>query len=89
MNSNSKVILGIIAAGVVGVAIGMLLAPKKGSDIRSNIKGGIDEFGDKITDLINDGKDRIKGVADEFKADVNTIKEDAQIVAQHTKQVVS
>ena len=37
MTSTSKIILGIVGAAAVGVAIGMLLAPEKGADIRKKI----------------------------------------------------
>lgn len=89
MNNNTRVILGMIAAGVAGVAIGMLLAPEKGSDIRKNITNSFDELGEKINDLVAAGKNRVTGVANEFKKDVDIIKNDAQTAVEHGKQVVS
>src|SRR5437868_4461583 len=35
MTSTSKIILGVVGAAAVGVAIGMLLAPEKGADIKN------------------------------------------------------
>ena len=89
MNNNTKIILGMIAAGVAGAAIGMLLAPQKGSDVRGSIRQGIDELGEKIADFVNDKTDRIRGAADEFKHDVDILKHDAKTAADHGKQVVS
>ena len=42
MTSNTKIILGMLAAAAAGAAIGILLAPEKGSELRRKIKDGID-----------------------------------------------
>jgi gas vesicle protein len=85
MNSNTKMLLGIIAAGAVGVAIGMLLAPEKGSDLRKSLKETLGDLGEKVTDLIAEGKEKLMDVA----GDVNTIKKDAQTAAEHGRQAAS
>jgi gas vesicle protein len=89
MNNNTKFILGIIAAGAVGVAIGMLLAPEKGSDLRKSIRGTIDGLGDKLADLISEGKDKMMSVADNIKSTTNDLKQDVQTTVEHGKQVTS
>jgi gas vesicle protein len=89
MNSNSRLILGVMAAAAVGVAIGMLLAPEKGSDIRNNLKGGISDLGDKINDLIAEGKEKINSVKNEFNNDVAHLKSDAKSTVEHGKKIVS
>jgi gas vesicle protein len=89
MNSNTKFILGIIAAGAVGVAIGMLLAPEKGSDLRKSIRGTMDDLGEKLADLISEGKDKVMNVADTIKSTTHDIKEDVQTTVEHGKKVVS
>ncbi len=89
MNSNAKVILGILAAGAVGVAVGMLLAPEKGSDLRKSLKGSIDDLGDKIGDFISEGKEKLMGVADEMKTHANGIKKEVKTGADHVKSAMS
>jgi len=96
MNSNAKTILGIIAAGAVGVAIGMLLAPEKGKDLRNSIKGSIDDLGEKLTDLINDGKefltdgkDKVADAVDEVKYHANNVKKEVKTGVDHAKQAMS
>ncbi len=37
-----------------GIAIGMVVAPDKGSKTRQKIRDGIDEYKDKATDVAND-----------------------------------
>jgi gas vesicle protein len=71
------------------VAIGMLLAPEKGSDLRKDIKDGIGGLGDTINDLINEGKEKVSAINNEFKSDVNQLKNDAQTTVEHGKRIVS
>lgn len=89
MNSNAKMILGILAAGAVGVAVGMLLAPEKGADLRKSIKGSIDDLGEKLGDFISDGKEKLMGVADELKTHANGIKKEVKTGADHVKSAMS
>ena len=89
MNSNAKTILGIIAAAAVGVAVGMLLAPKKGSELRESIKGSIDDLGDQLGDFIAEGKEKIMGVADELKTHTNNIKKEVKTGSDHIKANMS
>jgi gas vesicle protein len=89
MNSSAKTILGIIAAGAVGVAVGMLLAPKKGSDLRESIKGSIDDLGDQLGDFIADGKEKLMGVADELKTHTNNIKKEVKTGSDQIKSSMS
>ena len=89
MNSNAKTILGILAAGAVGVAVGMLLAPEKGTDLRKSIKGSIDDLGEQLGDFIADGKEKLMGVADEFKTHANGIKKEVKTGADHIKSTMS
>ncbi|MES2681435.1 MAG: YtxH domain-containing protein [Bacteroidota bacterium] len=89
MNSSAKTILGIIAAGAVGVAVGMLLAPKKGSELRESIKGSIDDLGDQLGDFITEGKEKLMGVADELKTHTNNIKKEVKNGSDHVKTTMS
>lgn len=63
MNTTTKVILGMSVAAAAGAAIGMLLAPEKGSDLQKKIKEGTADWLKLFTALINTGKE----VASEFK----------------------
>jgi gas vesicle protein len=60
MTTTTKVILGLIGAAAVGAAVGLLLAPEKGSDLRKNLKDTAGKWSDKLSDLIHTGKNEIK-----------------------------
>lgn len=64
MNTTAKVILGITAAAVAGAAIGMLLAPEKGTDLQKRIKDGATNWLKEFSSILNMGKE----VAEEVKA---------------------
>jgi len=68
MNNNSKILLGLLVGAAIGGALGILLAPDKGSETRRRIveKGGdlgesLSSFGDTVKDKFNDVVDGVKG----------------------------
>jgi gas vesicle protein len=63
MTTTSKVILGLIGAAAVGAAVGLLLAPEKGSDLRKNIKDTAGKWSEKLSDLISTSKNELKNEA--------------------------
>ena len=62
MTSNTKIILGIVAAAAAGAAIGILLAPEKGSELRRKIKTGFDEVMEDVAELLAVGKEEMKNM---------------------------
>jgi len=56
MTTTTKVILGLVGAAAVGAAVGMLLAPEKGSDLRKNIKDQAGKWSDKLNEVWQNGK---------------------------------
>jgi gas vesicle protein len=56
MTTTTKVILGIIGAAAVGAAVGLLMAPEKGSDLRQNLKDQAGKLSDKLNDMWQNGK---------------------------------
>ncbi len=59
MNTTTKVVLGMAIAAAAGAAVGILVAPAKGDDIRKKIKEGANEFLDEFGELIKTGKEII------------------------------
>lgn len=78
MNGNAKTLLGIVAAGAVGVAVGMLLAPEKGSDLRKTIKGSVDDLGEKLLGFIGEGKEFATEASDQVKEQARSLKNDVK-----------
>jgi gas vesicle protein len=62
MTSSTKIILGMLAAAAAGAAIGVLIAPDKGSELRRKIKTGIDEVMEDVAELLAIGKEEIKNM---------------------------
>lgn len=62
MTSNTKIILGVVAAAAAGAAIGILLAPEKGSELRRKIKTGFDEVMEDVAELLAVGKEEMKNM---------------------------
>jgi len=59
MNTTTKMILGITVAAAAGAAIGILLAPEKGTDLQKKIKEGASEWLHEFTGLIGMGKQMV------------------------------
>lgn len=62
MTTRTKLFLGIIGAAAAGVAIGMLLAPEKGTDIRRNISSKAGDWASNLGDLFANAKDELSNL---------------------------
>jgi gas vesicle protein len=77
MDSDKKVILGVLAGAAIGVAIGMLLAPDSGSNTRKKIAGKGAEYIDDLEEKFND-------LLDKMGAKAKEAKEEDLLVADHS-----
>lgn len=59
MNTTTKMIIGLTVAAAAGAAIGMLMAPEKGSDLQKKIKDGASDWMKNFSSLLLAGKDVI------------------------------
>ncbi len=70
MTKNSKLALGILGAVAAGVAIGMLIAPEKGKDMRRKLRKTASKWTDEMTHLFEKGKDKLTKSDLKSKADM-------------------
>jgi gas vesicle protein len=67
MSNSSKILLGFLAGAAIGGALGILLAPDKGSETRRRIVERGSEFGDSISDFGETVKEKFNDVVDGVK----------------------
>jgi gas vesicle protein len=63
MTTGTKVFLGILGAAAAGVAIGMLIAPEKGSEMRTRIKKSAGDLVDNLSNLFVKGKEELEDLS--------------------------
>ncbi|MBA2744961.1 MAG: YtxH domain-containing protein [Flavisolibacter sp.] len=59
MSTKSKIILGIVGAAAAGVAIGLLLAPEKGTELRAKISQSAGDWSGHLSDLFASAKEEV------------------------------
>ena len=70
MPTTTKVILGLIGAAAVGAAVGLLMAPEKGSDLRANLKDQAGKWSDKLNDMWQNGKRTAEKASSRIQSEV-------------------
>jgi gas vesicle protein len=61
---------------LAGVAVGILLAPEKGSETRKKLVEGLDDIKDKAVDEMNNLFEKGKGVISKGKAGIQKVSGD-------------
>jgi len=77
MNSTTKVLLGIIGAAAAGVVIGLLIAPEKGSEMRTRIKETAGDWAGQIGDIFSKGKEEVEEIKDKAVSTARNVKANA------------
>ena len=67
---------------LVGIGIGILVAPAKGSETWRKLVDGLDEYKDKISDKGADLADKAKGVLNKEKSKVQSAVNDMETTPQ-------
>jgi gas vesicle protein len=69
--STSKILIGFLAGAAIGGALGILLAPDKGTETRKKILAKGSDLGDSLTDFSGTIKDKFNEVVDGVKGKFN------------------
>jgi gas vesicle protein len=64
MSDNSKVLIGLLAGLAAGAALGLLLAPEKGSDTRDKLSQSLKDLADSIKDKAADEINNLTSLKD-------------------------
>lgn len=83
--TTTKMIVGILGAAAAGVALGMLVAPEKGSELRKDIKKTTDDWMNEVSNLVNQGKDYL----DRMKHEATDLKQQGEKKATSTANKVN
>jgi gas vesicle protein len=82
MNTKTKLALGVLGAVAAGVAIGLLIAPEKGKEMRKRIKKTAGDWADNLSHLFVQGKEELEELKEKGRSvkasaeeKVNKIKE--------------
>lgn len=62
MENSSKIILGLLGAVAAGIAIGMLMAPDKGSELRKKLGEKAGDLASSVGDLVTTAKGKFDEV---------------------------
>jgi len=71
MSNSSKILIGFIAGAAIGGALGILMAPDKGSETRRRIVEKGNDLGDSLVDLGETVKEKFNDVVDGVKGGFN------------------
>lgn len=62
MTAKSKIILGLVGAAAAGVVVGLLLAPEKGTEMRSKISQKAGDWSSQLSDLFSNAKEEVNNL---------------------------
>jgi gas vesicle protein len=74
MNNTSKILLGFIAGAAIGGALGILLAPDRGSETRRKLMEKGSDLGDSIAGFGESVKEKFSDVVEGMKGSFNRSK---------------
>lgn len=73
MKTSTKFIIGLTIAAAAGAAIGMLLAPEKGSDLQKKLKEEAEDLLSQFGSLIHTGKNALSQVTETAAGELDRV----------------
>ena len=89
MTNTSKIVLGVLGAAAAGVAIGLLIAPEKGKDLRNKIADNAKNWADELGSWMNDKKSELNSAAKKMSVKAEEVAEEAGQEWNRTKRSMS
>jgi gas vesicle protein len=77
MSTRNNGLIALLAGAVVGIGLGILFAPDKGSKTREKIKDGLDDLKDQTKEKFSQSKDELKENLDKLLSKSSHKAEDA------------
>jgi gas vesicle protein len=71
MKTSTKFIIGLTIAAAAGAAIGMLLAPEKGTDLQKKLKEEAEDLLSQFGSILNTGKNALSQVTDTAASEID------------------
>ena len=84
-----KILLGTLAGIAIGAAVGVLLAPDKGSETRKKISRKGNEYKDGLKDKYDGLKDKYNDLVDGVANKLESLNDKGQEVAEKGKNVIN
>ncbi len=88
MTSTGKIIFGLLGAAAAGIAIGMLIAPEKGADMRKRISDAANDLASGVGDLVSTGKAKLIEVANTVTRQSEGLVNDVSKRAERIKESI-
>ncbi len=76
--STQKIVIGTLTAAIAGVAVGLLIAPAKGSETRQKIADSADKLRKKLRSIRNSADDELNDLQEIFENEVDGLKDDVR-----------
>lgn len=77
MENSSKIILGLLGAAAAGIAIGMLMAPEKGTELRKKLTDKAGDLASNVGELVTYGKNKFEEVSSSLSKQADGLVNDA------------
>lgn len=87
--STGKILLGTLAGVAIGAAVGILLAPDKGSETRKKISRKGNEYKDGLKEKFDGLKDKYNSAVDGVTNKLESFSSRGEEVAEHGKNAIS
>ena len=77
MKNSKNIFLGVLGAAVVGVVVGILVAPEKGKNVRKHLKGSAGDLAKKLGKLLEHGKEQFDELTTKALEEAESLKQEA------------